>query len=492
MIDKFRAVLASKLPPGSFIRNVVTLMTGTVFAQILLILVAPILTRLYSPSDFGVFNLFTSIGSILAVVACLRYEGAIVLPEKDKDAANVFTLCITICISMAIFILVIVAFFRESIADLFNAPSLSFWLWFMPLSIIVSGLFMVFNYWSTRRKQFKRLAVRQVTNSTVTALTQISVGATFHIGPGGLIGGSLIGQLVATVRLAWQIYKDEGKQIISFINKISMKHMLYRYKKFPLYDSWAALLNTSSNLLPALLLAYFFNPVVVGLYALGNRVLGVPMGVIGNAVSQVFFPRAVEARRAGELDYVALKMFNILLNMGFVPILLIAIVAPDLFRIVFGSEWILAGEYVRWLSAFMLLAFISSPISSIYSVMERQREGLIIYLFVFVIRLTALIIGGMKGDALFTVALFGISEATFRFFNCCYILHMAGVRVSDTIGSFTKQFLYTIPYALIPLLSWPLSHDSVVFVASGIGAGILFLIIKVYQIRNKDLSNTGY
>ena len=480
---KLKQLLGKWLPAGGFARNVVTLMTGTTFAQVLLILVAPILTRLYTPADYGVFNLFTSISSIIAVIACLRYEGAIVLPEKDKDAANVLTLCITICISIAIFILVIVALFSKSIADLLNAPSLSFWLWFMPLSIIVSGLFMALNYWSTRRKQFKRLAVRQVTNSTVTAITQISVGATLHIGPGGLIGGSLIGQLAATGRLAWQIYKDEGKQIVSFINKRSMKHVLSRYKNFPLYDSWSALLNTSSNLLPALLLAYFFNPVIVGLYALGNRVLAAPMGVIGNAVSQVFFPRAVEARRAGELDYVALKMFNNLLSIGFVPILLIAIVAPDLFRIVFGSEWIVAGEYVRWLSAFMLLAFISSPISSIYSVMERQREGLIIYLFVFIIRLTALIIGGMKGDALLTVALFGISEAAFRLFNCCYILHMAGVPVSDTIGSFIKQFLYTAPYALIPLLSWQLSHDSVVFVLSAIGAGILFLIIKAYQTK---------
>lgn len=483
MLDKLRTALTNKLPLGSFARNVVTLMTGTVFAQILLILVAPILTRLYTPLDYGVFNLYTSIGSILAVIACLRYEGAIVLPKNDKDAANVLTICITICLCVAVFILVIVSFFRESIADLFHAPSLSFWLWFMPLSIIAFGLFMAFNYWSTRRKQFKRLAIRQVTNSTVTALTQISMGAALHIGPGGLIGGSLIGQLAATGRLAWQIYKDEGKQIISFINKKSMKHMASRYRRFPLYDSWSALLNTSSNLLPALLLAYFFNPVVVGLYALGNRVLGVPMGIIGSAISQVFFPRAVEARRAGELNHIAYNMFNSLLSIGSVPILLIAVVAPDLFEIVFGPEWVIAGDYVRWLSVFMLFSFISSPISSIYSVLERQREGLIIYIFVFFIRLIALIIGGLKGDALLTVAIFGISEAVFRLFNCCYILHMAGISVSKTIGSFLQHLIYAAPYGVIPLLFWQLSHNSLVFVLTGIGAGILFIIVKAYQVK---------
>lgn len=483
MIDKFRVSLANRLPAGSFFRNVLTLMTGTVFAQILLILVAPILTRLYSPADYGITNLFGSIGSIIAVVACLRYEGAIVLPEKDEDAANVFVLSIVICLCIAVFTIVIVACFRDSIAILFNAPNLAFWLWFMPISIIASGLFIVFNNWSTRRKQFKRLAGRQVTSSTVTAVAQIGVGTTGHLGPGGLICGAIIGQIAATGYLAWQIFEDEGKEIVSAINKESMWNMGKRYKKFPLYDSWSALLNTSSNLLPVLLLAYFFNPVIVGLYALGNRILAMPMGVVGGAIAQVFFPQAVEARRAGNLDCVTFKMYNSLLSIGCVPLLLITVVAPDLFRLVFGANWVIAGEYVRWLSVFMLLTFVSSPISSIYSVMERQREGLIIYLFVFIIRLTVLIIGGMKGDALFTVALFGITEAVFRLFNCCYILHMAGIRVSKTMSSFIKQVLYAAPYALIPLIFWQFSHDSLVFVIAGIGAGILFIIIKAYQVK---------
>src|SRR5690554_6729775 len=162
MIDKFRAALTSKLPPGSFIRNVVTLMTGTTFAQALMILVAPILTRLYSPEDFGVFALYTSILGIIAVVACWRYELAIVLPEKDEDAANLLVLSICICFGMAVLTLILVALFRNPLASLFGVPKLAPWLWFMPLSLIATGLFQAFNYWSTRRRQFRRLAIRQI------------------------------------------------------------------------------------------------------------------------------------------------------------------------------------------------------------------------------------------------------------------------------------------------------------------------------------------
>lgn len=163
MINKFKNTLASRLPYGSFVGNVITLMTGTVFAQILLVLVAPILTRLYSPADYGTFSLFSSISIIIGNVVCLRYEGAIVLPQDDEDAVNVLAICIVICACIATFVFIIIAFFHESIADLLNAPVLEFWLWFIPISTIVLGLFMALNYWSTRRKQFKRLAMRQVT-----------------------------------------------------------------------------------------------------------------------------------------------------------------------------------------------------------------------------------------------------------------------------------------------------------------------------------------
>jgi hypothetical protein len=115
--------------------------------------------------------------------------------------------------------------------------------------------------------------------------------------------------------------------------------------------------------------------------------------------------------------------------------------------------------------------------------MERQREGLIIYIFAFIIRVSSLVIGGMRGDALFTIGLFAVSETIFRIFSCCYILRMAGIGISRTIRSFIREILRSGPYSLIPLLFWQLSHDSLLYVAGGIGAGILFLILKAYEIR---------
>ncbi|NLV20971.1 MAG: oligosaccharide flippase family protein [Syntrophomonadaceae bacterium] len=483
MIDKLREALASKLPPGSFIRNVVTLITGTTFAQALMILVAPILTRLYSPGDFGVYALYASILGIIAVVACWRYELAIVLPEKDEDAANLLVLSICICFGMAVFTLILVALFHNSVANLFGAPKLAPWLWFLPLSLLATGLFMAFNYWSTRRKQFRRLAVRQITQSTVTAATQLGIGYVMRTGPGGLIGGSILGQLTATGRLAWQIWQDEGKPIWNSIGWNKLKRQLSRYRKFPLYSSWSGMLSTASNMLPALLLGYFFAPAVVGYYALGHRVLAMPMGVVGGSIAQAFFPRATEAKRKGNLDKITFEMFQQLLAIGLVPILLITIVAPDLFALVFGSRWWIAGEYVRWLSLWMFFNFISSPLSNMYLVLERQRAGLIVNAVMFSTRLLALIIGGIKGDALFTIALFGLTGAILWIFNCTYILYMAGVPALQVYDTILREAIRSVPYALLPLVAWFVFKNSLVFVLAGITAGILFLIVKGIQMK---------
>jgi lipopolysaccharide exporter len=484
MIDKFRAVLESKLPPGSFIRNVVTLMTGTTFAQALIILVAPILTRLYAPESYGVSALYGSILGIFSVIACWRYELAIVLPEKDEDAANLLVLSICICFGMAVLTLILVALFRNQVANLLGAPELAPWLWFIPLSLIAAGLFTTFNYWSTRRKQFRRLAARTITQSTVTAAAQLGTGALYPAASaGGLIGGAIVGQLTATGRLAWQIARDEGEQIRSAINKLNMKQMLIRYKDFPLYSSWSGLLNTASTMLPALLLGYFFTPAVVGYYALGHRVLAMPMGVVGGSIAQVFFPRANEAKHKGDLDRLTLDMFQRLLAIGFVPILLITIVAPDLFAVIFGERWWTAGEYVRWLSLWLLFVFISSPLSNIYAVMERQRDGLIVNTIMFSTRLLALIIGGIKGDALFTIALFGITGAILWIGNCTYILHLAGIPAQKAYVTIIKQIVRGMPYALFPIVVWYVSHNSLAFVLAGIGSGCIFLVVQAYSIK---------
>lgn len=477
--------ILKRFPLGIFARHVVTMMTGSVFAGGIGIIVMPLLTRIYRPEDFGIFTLYTSLLGVLTVVACWRYELAIVLPERDEDAANLLLLCIVICLGMGLLTLILAAIFRASLANLLNAPELASWLWFLPLSLIAAGVYLLLNYWSTRRKHFKRLAIRQMTQSSVTAVTQIAGGGLCPtVSAGGLIGGAIVGQVTASGWLAWQIKKDEGMFISNAINRSDFMRVVRRYKKFPLFDSWSGLLNTFSGMLPALLLGYYFSPDIVGFYALGYLILHAPMSVVGSSIAQAFFPHANEAKRNGQLSQLTLKIFEHLLIIGLVPILLLTIVAPELFALIFGDRWFTAGEYVRWLSVWLLFVFISSPLSNIYSIKEKQKEGLIVNIVMFCSRLIVLVIGGMKGDALFTIKLFGITGAVLWIFNCIYIQHLADVSAIKIFLIIVKQSMYGIPYALLPVATYFVTQSSLTFVLSGIGVGVIFFIVQLRRMKD--------
>ena len=142
-------------PKSEFTRNVLTLMTGTTIAQAIPIAISPILTRIYTPEDFGIFALYISIASILSLIATGRYELAIMLPTKDKDAVNIVALSLFISFFVSFIALLIVSIFNTQITSLLGNPDISSWLYFIPLTVLFTGIYQSFNYWSNRKKSIK-------------------------------------------------------------------------------------------------------------------------------------------------------------------------------------------------------------------------------------------------------------------------------------------------------------------------------------------------
>ncbi|GJQ23509.1 MAG: hypothetical protein HBSAPP01_12990 [Candidatus Brocadia sapporoensis] len=208
MIRTISFFKSNYLRKGSFAVNVLTLMTGTTIAQAIPIAISPILTRIYRPEDFGIFALYMSIASMLSVIATGRYELAIMLPEKDEDAVNIVALSLIIACFVSFLALVIVWVFNESITKLLDNKEISKWLYFIPLSVFLTGAYNAFNYWSNRKKQYKRLAISRISQSGATVTSQIGMGFS-GLETAGLVGGSVFGQSVATGVLGWQALKED-------------------------------------------------------------------------------------------------------------------------------------------------------------------------------------------------------------------------------------------------------------------------------------------
>jgi len=465
---------------------------GTTFAQILIICATPILTRLYGPEDFGLLALFLSITGIIGVIICLRYELSIMLPESDEEAASLLILSLTIALILSILTIPFIWLGEQSIQNVFNAPQLGPYMWLIPLFVFVSGVFLALNYWNSRTKHFSRLSATRIIRSVAGTGTQIGAGITGYATGGSLIGASLVGQSVSTLILGSQIWKDDKSLFLRNIGSKKMTEGLKRYRKFPLVDSWSALLNTASWQLPAFLLSSFFSPVVVGFYSLGFRLLQLPMSFIGSSISQVFFQRASEAKSEGILAPLVENVFRLLVIVGMFPILTLTIVGSDVFSVIFGKTWTEAGVYAQILSIWAFLWFISSPLGTLYIVMEKQQFGLKLNIANFITRLLSLVFGGLLGDARIALSLFSISGIFVYGYLCLKMMSYSGVELSHVKRIIFSNLSLFLPAGLILIGLKIASVDELIITAMSFLINALYYM---YIVKNdsqiRDLPFVG-
>jgi len=271
------------LPKNKFVRGVSIIAGGTAGAQILGVLASPLLTRLYSPADFGLLAVFASLLAVFAVVAGLRYELAIMLPESDVEAANIVVLSLAVVVTTSLTVAIVIGIFSSQIASLINIPRLAPYLWLLPLGILLQGTYQVFANWGIRTKAFGALAKTKIKQVATLLLVQL---AGFGFGPLALLGGQVAGQVMGGTSLGTHALKNPAFKRISLT---SVKVSAVRYRHFPLFASWSALFNTVSMQLPPLAFAALFGATPVGYYALAYRVLGMPISMVGTAIGNVFF-----------------------------------------------------------------------------------------------------------------------------------------------------------------------------------------------------------
>jgi len=401
--------LRLRLHRRGFIKNVLILAAGTGIGQVLVVLASPVLTRLYSPEDFGILAVYVSTLSFLVVVASFRYHLAIPLSDDDVTAANILVLSTFIVFVFSIFTGLVVLFWGERIVRWLNEPMLGKWLWLLPFSLFGAGVYQVFNFWAVRKKYFDRIAKTKLTQSLGQVLAQISFGLC-NSGPLGLLFGDAVGRVSgssALITLTWQ----KSKHCFTAVSIPEICRAAYRYRRFPLLSSGSALLNNAGLQLPPLLLAVLYGTQVAGWFALGQRVISIPMLLVGQAVAQVYYS---EASRLSLEDPKALKTLFLktargLLTWGLVPIGLLAVGGPWFFVFVFGEAWRDAGGYVQLLSLMFLIQFVVVPLSQTLNVLERQDWQLIWDTMRFILVVGGIVVAyALKWPAWTAVMIYGL------------------------------------------------------------------------------------
>ena len=378
-------------PKSEFSRNVLTLMTGTAIAQAIPIAISPILTRIYTPEDFGVFALFLAVTGLFSSVASGRYDLAIMLPKKDEDAINIFALGMIIITLLSLFLLSLVLLLNEYITILLRNEAIGFWLYFVPIAVFFTGLFNLLSYFNNRKKNYKDIANATIIKSIMLAMVQLSIGFVKE-GATGLISGQIVASLFANLRLLRNILKD--KFLISKISKIEIISLAKYYKDFPKYQAPHAMLNTFSSYVPIYMFTPFFGLTVVGLYSLSTRIVFTPMMILAGASAKVYNQKLTQLyHEDGDVYGFTVRLLKSLLKKIILPFLIIVIFAPDIFGFIFGENWREAGVYTQILSPWLWMVFFAATISFVPSLLNMQRRALLLEIIYTTLRVLAIGIG---------------------------------------------------------------------------------------------------
>jgi O-antigen/teichoic acid export membrane protein len=361
-----------------FLRNVSIMLTGSAGGQMVSILLSPLLTRLYTPQQFGILSVYSALLTILVVIASLRYELALPLARTDRDALNLVAVCgCVLLVTTAAVGLMAFAVPTSLVQTLWTTPPAAGEL-ASYRGLLVLGYFCLGGYYialqlATRAGAFPAIAKTRLAQGVVGPTSQIGL-ALLGLGTPGLLIGNILGQSAGTFGLFGCVIG----RVRSWLQSLSWRRMRVlarRYARFPLISSWAALIDAAgSSQLLYLLAAVAYSPHVAGFIFLVERVVSRPLAIVGTSILQVYIG---EAGRIVASDPAGLKRrFGQVVSRQFMMavawVLLANIAGSLLFATVFGKEWEEGIFYLRALSIGYLAQAVVQPVFHTLQILEKQ------------------------------------------------------------------------------------------------------------------------
>jgi len=390
-------------------RNVGKLLSASVIAQVIGLLVYPVLTRLYTPDDFGLLTLFLNIGNILVILATAEYHYAIVLPKEEKEARAVVHLGFLLLVVMTA-VVGVSTLFSHQIAAVFKQPELARYYWLMPVMVFFMGLWNLLNYWYIRRKEYTRISGYQF------SLSLLSAGSKMGFGFGGLTGGGLIWSMVIAPLLSCLLsislaFKRAIRPLFGF-DAQATRQMAKQYKNFPLFTLPRDFVNLLVGQLPVFVLTPCFGTRDVGFWGMAVLLGFAPISMITKAIYQVLYQYTTE-RVHNRLPLMSLmRRFTGWTSLIVVPgFALLYCFLPWLTSLLFGQEWAPSGHMIRWMLPWLFMVALTSSTSFLSDVFMKQKVGLYYEILLAVLRVAGVGLGVWMHSFTWAIAGYCIGSA---------------------------------------------------------------------------------
>jgi O-antigen/teichoic acid export membrane protein len=377
-----REELFQSLRRSELLRNTSILVSGTAVAQLIPILLQPVLRRYFTPDIFGAYAVYLSLVGILAIVSSFKYELAIILPRKDKEAANIFFLTIVINIVFNVVLLLIILIWKNKILRFFNlTENFSDYLFFVPLGIFFYSVYQSINNWLVRKKGFLPISVNKFMRRGFEGGAQLAFK--FAQNSHGIIYGDIIGHIANLISGIYQSWK-RGLSI-GLLSRTKLKYVALKYSDFPKFNVVPSFMSACSFLLPALLLNKFYSSEMTGFFDLSKLLLSIPLALISTSISNVLLQSISEKfKERKSLRKDLLLILGIVASIGTVEIVVISFFGVGLFKLLFGEIWGFSGRISQILVWSYALNFFVASFSAVFISMEKIKLLSIWQVFYFI------------------------------------------------------------------------------------------------------------
>ena len=365
------------LARNRLVRTVAVLMSGTAVAQLITLVLSPILSRQFTPDAFGVLGLFMALAVLLGTAAPLAYPLAIVVPTDESEARALTAVALLATGATTLTVALLVATAGERIAATFGSPGLAAVLPWLPLAVMADGVVRTLTFAALRARRPRQVSAARIAHSGATGALQLGLGAT-ALAPQALPLGYATGHAISALFLIWPAWRDRVRPTFAAVRPLALLASARRYGNFPRFKLPSQLLAVLGNTATVVVLALLFPAGVVGAYALTRRVVRAPAELVATTLGDAFFARfgelwPTDPQRARRIWWRTTAALVLIVVPG---VTLFAWLAPPTFAWVFGDPWREAGHYARWLALHIGAAMVARPAMMALSVVGRQRAEL--------------------------------------------------------------------------------------------------------------------
>lgn len=421
------------------------LVGSAALSQVITLLTAPIITRLYSPSDFGIFSIANSIFGIVCVVICLRFEIAIVIPLRMRTVTNLIALCGMVTLLMSGLTALACTFFlhvdapgHESRSHILTA--------LIAISMLGFGLQQICRMWCVRNRKFWPIAVMQMTQSILTAGLQIFLGTVFGSNPTHLLLALAISIAASCAAPFAIMVSDFPRPIAGQVTLPRLIATVRRFRRFPIFTAPYIFLQQATSRGVLFLLASAYAVSVVGEFSLAQRIVIVPVAVIMASAGQIYYGYAAREIGSAKFKELVLRVLHVANLVLVPPFILTALLMPKLVSVLFGAAWLQAGHFAAILAIPAMFLTITGWLDRTYDVLQRQK--------------TALVMEALNNVAAFSGLLIALR------------LHASPMAAAMTFGAITS--VYAIVWTSVTLVRLGVSIAAIASVVGALIAAPLY------------------